>query len=496
MGRMRRRGSAGRVGCSCGFAAQEAVVFDKFRSSPYNMGAMALRNSIHFSVLGGGGEVGANCFEIRANGHSILLDSGTHPKKEGLDALPEFRLLNRTPEALLVSHGHVDHCGSVPYLTRQFPGVRTHTTVPTVRIMDRMLHNSVAVMKTIAQERGVRDYPLYDHDEVKYAMGTVQGHEFGAPFDLGLEVPVEVSFRHAGHVLGSASLLIRMPGHSVLYTGDICGTNQELLEGYQLGDELEADTLVIESTHGATDEEKIRKYGQEALQLGRGITQTLEGGGAVLVPSFALGRTQEMLNIVARLQEEGVIPDVPVYASGLGRAIYEVYNRFQEYLRPDAVLRPLSMFGRIGNVWEPHVVADLISKPCIIVATSGMMLENTPSAMIAEEMVKYYHHGIFFAGYLDHDTLGYKLLHAQAGEALRFCLGRPRVEVKLGNIHRFHFSAHSPRSALGRFIKHVKPKNVVYVHGDGEAIAWMQEHTGNGYRSYAPVVGQTLTLEA
>jgi len=156
-------------------------------------------------------------------------------------------------------------------------------------------------------------------------------------------------------------------------------------------------------------------------------------------PSFALGRTQEVLNFVSRLQEEGKIPNVPVYASGLGRAVYELYDRFQEYLHPEAMLRPLEEFARIGNVWKPGVVSRLISEPCIIVATSGMMLENTPSALIAEEMVKSKHHGIFFVGYLDHETLGYKLLHATPGDALQFGLKRPKESVVLENIKRFSF---------------------------------------------------------
>ncbi len=450
-----------------------------------------------FTVLGGGGEVGANCFQLTIAGHQVLLDCGTHPKKEGYDALPQFSLLHRAPEALIISHGHVDHCGAVPYLIRQFPLVRAYATLPTARIMDRMLHNSVAVMGTMARERGISDYPLYEHDDVNHAMRRVSSRDYEERFSLNLPVPAEASLHHAGHVLGSASILVRTPGHTLFYTGDICEVNQELMGGYApLPADVDVDTLVIESTHGSVDETGVKPYSEEAVRLGESIAEVLHGGGAVLVPSFALGRTQEILNVISRLQEEGVIPEVPVYASGLGRAIYELYDRFENYLDPGAVLRPLEQFGRIGNVWEPSVVSQLIAHPCIIVATSGMMLENTPSAMIAQEMVRNHHHGIFFVGYLDSETLGYKLLHATPGERLQFCLGRPAVEVQLENIKRFFFSAHAPRTALRAVVDRLRPKNVVYVHGDPDAIEWMKSHNEGDAKIYSPTIGQSVTLEA
>lgn len=452
--------------------------------------------AISLTVLGGGGEVGANCFQLCFNGHQIVIDAGTHPKKEGRAALPEFSLLHRAPDAVLLSHAHVDHCGALPYLTRRFPGTKIYTTQPTVRIMDRMLHNSVSVMQAMARERGIEGYPLYEHDDVGYMMRHVTGFPFDAPFQLDGDTPIEVRFRAAGHVLGSGSILLKLPGHTLYYTGDISDSRQELMGGFSpLEDEVSVDTLIIECTHGATEEARVRSYREESERLGKSIAGVLKGGGSVLIPSFALGRMQEVLNIVARLQDEGRIPFVPVLASGLGRAMYELYDRYDEYLHPEADLQPLDRFGRVNNCWDPALVRDMIARPCIIVATSGMMLENTPSALIAQEMVKQNHHGIFFVGYLDHETLGYKLMHAGVGAMLQFQLGREPVEVKLENIKRFHLSAHAPRAALRRVIEQIRPKNVIFVHGDPDAIAWMQQHAGDGLRAVAPCIGQTVPLE-
>ncbi len=449
-----------------------------------------------FTPIGGGSEIGANSFLFTADGCRILLDCGMHPKKEGVEALPDLSLLRQAPDAVVVTHGHIDHCGAVPYLLTHFPSAIPYATAPTVRIMDRMLHNSVAVMGMLALEQGVEGYPLYSHDDVDYALGRTYGLDLEREFVPVLDKPVRASFHHAGHVLGSASVLLRAPGHVLFYTGDICTTDQELMAGLTpLDPDVQVDTLVIESTYGANEEADAIRPEVESARFAGEITRVLRRGGVALIPAFALGRTQEQLNLIARLQSTGEIPDVPVYASGLGRAIYEIYCKHTGYLRPGAIPRPLRDFKRIGDVWEHQVVLDLLRKPCIIVATAGMMIENTPSAMIAMEMVRHKKHGIFFVGYLDPDTLGYHLLHAEPGDAFRFETSGRRVPIELQNIQQFHFSAHATRSALTHIVERIRPKNVVFIHGDPEAVAWMQEHGGAGSRAFAPGLGETVLLE-
>ncbi len=451
---------------------------------------------INFSVLGGGGEVGANCFELSFNGFRILLDCGTHPKKEGNESLPVFDLATQSPDAYLISHGHIDHCGAIPVFNRRFPDVPGYTTPPTRHIVDRMLHNSVMVMEMLAQERGIPGYPLYDHYDVGCSMRLLNAHRFGMPFSPGNATDVEVTFVQAGHVLGGASILIKIPGHTLFYSGDISCTRQLLLAGCTHPDDIShIDTLIIESTQGATDDEEKCGYEEETHRLGCAMRRVLKRGGSVLLPSFALGRTQEMVNIVSRLQLYGEIPFVPVYTVGLGRAVYEIYDKFSSYLHPDVELRPLSSTNRLGNVWDKSVVDDLLRKPSIIIATSGMMMENTPSALVAQAMVSQSHHGIFFVGYLDPDTLGYKLLHASPGDALQFELNKEPVEVVLAEIAQYRFSAHASRSELVNIVRRLNPEHVIYVHGDPDALTWMQFNAGNGARSYVPGVGETIAIE-
>lgn len=453
--------------------------------------------SITLTALGGAREIGANSYLIRANGHEVLLDCGIHPKKEGRGALPVLSLLRRPPDAVVVTHGHVDHCGALPELLKEFPGTVPYATSATVGIMDRMLHNSVSVMGILAQEQDIAEYPLYTHEDVDYVIQSANRMELDSPFSLDEAGSVTLSFHHAGHVLGSASILLQLENHTLFYTGDICTADQELMAARtRLDGRVDVDTLIIETTYGANQWADRISIEEETARFAEAITKVLDRGGAVLVPAFALGRTQEMLNIIARLQEQGAIPEVPVYASGLGRAIYEVYVRYPHYLNPAATLRPLARFGRVGDVYNRKVRRDLIREPCILVATSGMMIEETPSSVLAEEMVHDPRHGIFFVGYLDPDTLGYKLLHAGQGDWLSFGRHRPAVKIALEDIAGFHFGSHAPRGALRAVIKRLNPTNVVFVHGDPEAIDWMHDRTGPAFCRFAPGIGEEITLEA
>ena len=445
--------------------------------------------------LGGVGEIGASAHLISIEGLNILLDCGMHPKNEGISKLPDFALLNTPPDAVIITHAHIDHCGALPYLLKMFPGINVYCSKPTLQIMDRMLHNSVSVMNRIREEQGMEGYPLYYHDDVDFALRRTTGVGVNQPFVIYPGKDVQITFNNAGHVLGSVGVSIQSSNHTLFYTGDVCMNDQELLEGFQHPSQLGMiDSLVIESTYGATERADDILAEDEIDKLAKAITEVLQNEGTALIPCFALGRAQEILNVLSRLQYDGQIPMVPIYASGMGRAIYEIYDRNWESLKPDAALSPLSEFGEIGDFSRPDVVDDLLAAPSIVVATSGMMIENTPSAVLAEKLVQETHHGIFFVGYCDPDTLGAKLKNAKTGDTLSFVLGADPVKIKLQDFQSFHFSAHAPRGALVKLVDSIPSENVLFVHGDPPALEWMHYNTPNGRKKFIPSVGETIVL--
>ena len=452
-------------------------------------------STIRLKSLGQGPDIGSNCYLLSHDDTHIVLDCGLHPKKEGVESMPNLDGITEEPLAVLVSHAHIDHCGAVPRLMKRYPAMQAYATQPTVSIMDRMLHNSVSVMGTLGLERGIRDYPLYSHGDVDMVIRRIYGLDFYHEFALDWNSPIRASFHPSGHVLGSAGILLRFPGHTVYYTGDVCMNHQELMAAMAPLDGMPpVDTLIIESTRGSHEDTDGTTYSDEIDKFALAVKEVLLQGGVALVPSFALGRSQEILNIIARLMESGQLPEVPVYASGLGRAVYEIYGKYKEYLRPEANLRPLHEFKRIGDVWERSVRRELLKNASIIVATSGMMVENTPSAMLAQDIVQEPHHGVFFIGYLDPDTPGYKLLHAQIGDEQVFEVsGRP-VEIRLSNRRQFSFSAHATREELCSLVGAFQPRNVVFVHGDTDAVAWMNANCPGDFQRFIPPVNGSIEL--
>lgn len=449
----------------------------------------------YFTSLGSVGEVGASAHLIEINGLSLLLDCGLHPKKEGRDSLPDFSVLRRAPDAVLISHGHHDHCAGLPYLLKMFPSTVPYSTVPSLAIIDRMLHNSVSVMEKIRDERSVEDYPLYSHEDVEYAIRRTYGVPLNREFAILPDNEVRVSFSHAGHVLGSACTRISSPGHTIFYTADISLIDQELMSGMKFPEESsEVDTLIIESTYGANATAHEIEYRTESRRFAEAATAVLNRDGVVLVPSFALGRTQEVLNMITRLQDRNQIPNVPIYASGLGRAIYEIYNRYPAELKKGARMTPIEEFDAVGDVWDPRVARQILREPAIIVATSGMMLENTPSAIIAEQLITDSRHGIFFVGYCDPETLGHRVRNAKKGDEFVFRTGGKAVTAVCENIQWFHFSAHAHRQDLVEAVNRIQSKNLLFVHGDPPALDWMYHHSGEGRRKFVPRVGERIAL--
>ena len=134
-----------------------------------------------FTVLGGGQEIGANSYLLKIEGVSFLLDAGLHPKKYGLESLPDYGGITDELEAIFISHAHLDHVGSLPLISRQQPQAPIFATIPTKDIALRMLHNTVTVMNIFREEKGYLDYPFFEHKDLWPLEREIIGLEFN-PF--------------------------------------------------------------------------------------------------------------------------------------------------------------------------------------------------------------------------------------------------------------------------------------------------------------------------
>src|SRR5687767_10020794 len=251
-------------------------------------------------------DIGASAWFAEIEGHRLLLDAGTHPKREGRDSLPLYKVIAKEDvEAVALTHCHHDHVGSLPVALRYFPKAHVLMTELSYFLVERVLHNSVNVMVRQRDEMGVRDYPLYTHDEVDDIAPVFQGFKYNREIDwaafqktrAGLRSPT-LEFYDAGHALGSAGLMVRGSRQTLFYTGDVCFHDQTILKSARF-EGIKADVLIMETTRGNRASPPGFSRPAEIDRLAASIDRVLQRGGSVLLPVFALGRTQEILAMLS-----------------------------------------------------------------------------------------------------------------------------------------------------------------------------------------------------
>jgi len=428
---------------------------------------------ISFLPIGGGNEIGANSYYLNFNGNGIILDCGIHPQKTGLDSLPNFDLLKDKPvDYCLISHAHQDHIGSLPFLVKRFPHVKIITTPQTRALAELTLHNSVSILKKEIEED---DFEFYSHDEVDLLIKMVDYKEYQNEFELNSyhqskDAKVNCTFYNAGHILGSAGILLDTNNHKIFYTGDINLTTQTLLPGANLP-ETKIDTLILETTYGATDSDLLLDWNSESLRFAQEANNILNKGGSILIPVFSLGKMQEILATIWQLMVKRKLTTVDIYSGGLGTKIncaYD-YNRFVVN-RVDSEFEmntiPQKDYYEISNPEE------FFKHPCIVLASSGMMIKSTSSFTFAKRWLKQKGSAIFTVGYMDTETPGYIIANSERGDKIQLTEFDELTEVNCV-IKNFKFSAHARREDLLKIVDKLKPENVILTHGDEDALDWM-----------------------
>ena len=430
---------------------------------------------ISFLPLGGADEIGASCFYLNISGTGILLDCGIHPRKKGIKALPNFEILNELPlDFVLISHAHQDHIGSLPFLIQKFPHVIIYSTVQTKEIAEITLHNAINILQQ--NETGESDFKTYTHEETDLlvrSMREVNYNEFvwlsGIRHHSREEI--RVSFKDAGHILGSAGILIEHAGKKLFYAGDVNVTDQAIMKGAGFSGIRNIDTLILETTYGSTDSSKLGTWQSEQLRFAKAANKILHEGGSVLVPVFALGKTQEMVAVVYNLMTEAKLTEANIYTGGIAKQISKLYDRNRFLVNrtdPDLELNVIEQI----DLSEITDLNEFKKNPGIVLAASGMMIEGTTSFKLADYWLKQENFGIFIVGYIDEDTPGYKILNSKKGYEIEFGeFGHPQ-EVKC-SIERFYFPSHSKREDLVGIVKQVNPKRVILVHGEHDSKDWV-----------------------
>src|SRR5438132_8648745 len=393
-----------------------------------------------------------------------------HPKFEGEEALPNFKALgDRRIEAIIVSHSHQDHIGTLPVSMRRQPQARVFMTEPTSEIGNALLHNSVNVMTRQREELGATLYPLFTHRETDRAADFWHLCPMRQRITLSGERATErdtdaltFEFFDAGHVLGSAGILLRAEGRTIFYTGDVNFDDQTIMSAASFPEER-IDILIMESTRGDHAKPANWTRAGEERRLAGAIDGAFQRGGCVLIPVFALGKTQEVLAMLYQFRREKLLVDFPVYIGGLSSKMTESYDRRANMTRR-RLPRLQLMEETAPFVLNGQTIHDAPARAGRIYAlSSGMMTSKTLSNIFARRVVENPQHSILFVGYADPQSPAGVLRNTHPGDQVVLDSDEPPQQVRC-NLNQFQFSAHASREALIDYAKKLSPKKIVLVH--------------------------------
>ncbi len=420
---------------------------------------------LHF--LGGADKIGASCTLIEIEDQRILVDAGIRMGPGKNSKRPDFDTLGK-PDVLLLTHAHSDHTGALPVLAKEnrLPE-KVYCTPATKDITSILLDDAVNQEKRESAESAE-----YTSNDVCEALSRMKLVRWMKPVQIC--DGVKATWIPAGHILGAAMIHIEGTQESILMTGDVSVANQLTIPGL-VEPQYRPDVMVMESTYGNRTHDVDRP--QEAKRLAEDVAKVIAAGGNVLIPAFAVGRSQEVILILKRAMQRKQIPEFPVYVDGMVQKVNDVYSAFGDDLSP-AVRRKAERGEDIfySSTVQPvtcEAERNSVSsgKPCCIVASSGM-LNGGRSSFYAEKVAGDLKNLIAITGYQAEETPGRALQDlAQAKEHEERVLelnGGKSVSVKC-KVKRYSLSAHADRDELIGLVEKVQPHKLFLVHGDKDA---------------------------
>ena len=421
------------------------------------------------------GGIGANSLLAEVGPFRFVIDAGMHPKFAGNRALPDFRQLEETPlDFVLLTHCHLDHLGALPILMRHQPDVCVFTSTASKQIAPRMLLNSCAVMKRQRVELAISELPLYSRREVRELAQRIMPVPYSRCTEFHAHgEKIVLHFQPAGHVPGASGVVISYKRRKIFFTGDVLFAPLRTVPGARFTNGS-VDTLIMETTRGTTERPPKSSRENQIDALISAVDHGLAHGGSVLIPVFAFGRMQEILCLISEARSRGKLRYSPIYASGLGVGLAQTLDsisrktglvNFRHRLLKELQVQPLPRDLEMGTVPAPN---------SLYVLSSGMLIENTPSYMIAASLLSSRKNMICCVGYCDPETPGGRLLAAKPGDTFLFhslnfeC----RIEAR---IEKFDLSGHADREELLQFALDINPRAVVLTHGEEAARNWFRD---------------------
>jgi hypothetical protein len=449
---------------------------------------------VRLACLGGFREVGRSSMLVETPESNVLIDCGVNVASDNFPYLdvPEFSI--EKLDAVIVSHPHLDHCGYVPWLYENGYTGPLYCTAPARDLMVLLCLDYVDIC-----HREGKQVPYTKRSIEKVVKHTV-ALEYGEVSDMTTDI--RLTLQPAGHLLGSAltHLHIGEGLHNILYSGDLKFGPSRLFEP-AFTNFTRVETLILESTYGgAGDIQPQRKDSEEKLL--RVINETMEKGGKVLIPSFAVGRAQEIMCILA---DSGL--NHPVYLDGMlwdATAIHTAYPEYlSRYLQRQIFHQGNNPF--IAEIFKritaPKERNDVIgsSEPAVVLATSGMLVGG-PALEYLKAFAADKRNTLVFVGYQGEGSLGRRIQKGWRELPLSSANGKTRtITMEMGIETIEGLSGHSDRKQLTAFVSRLssRPERIICNHGDGYATMELSRdlHKYNKVETLAPKNLEVIRLK-
>ncbi len=420
------------------------------------------------TALGGYREVGRSAHLLSTQNSKILIDCGLDPGSDRTPFLsaPELLPLDSL-DAVVITHAHLDHCGLVPVLLKYGYKGPVYCTAPTRDLMTLMLLDAIKVVNQEAR-RG-----LYDSSHVRELVTRTVPLRWGETTDIAPDI--RLTLHNAGHILGSSICHFHLGegDHNLAYSGDI-KFERSWLFNPATNRFPRLETLVLESTYGGyRDIQPSRQQATE--QFTELATKVLSRNGHLIVPVFAVGRSQEVMLVIEERMREGKIPRVPVYLDGMIFEATAIHTAYPEFLNSQLRTQIFQqgdnpflsdVFRRVDSAQMRSGIVDS-KEPCIVLATSGMM-SGGPVMEYFRGWAPEERNGLLFVGYQAEGTFG-KRLQRGLSEASFVDGARPAsvpVRMEIATIEGF--SGHSDRVQLMNYVASLdpRPRTIILNHGE------------------------------